>query len=125
MMRRIAQLFSRLRTATFLASLTATLVVQACNEGELDCRQLCNEGQDKDCTSITGDCDDFCESLTNVQDESGCDDEREAYSDCLNDEGVCSASCNSSESALTNCLTVYCATRLTEPDCMTLAASFN
>lgn len=123
-MRRIAQLFSRLRAATLLASLTATLVVQACNEGELDCRQLCNEGQDKDCTSITGDCDDFCESLTNVQDDSSCKDEREAYADCLNGEGVCSSSCGGDESALTDCLSAYCASRLDEPDCMTLVASF-
>ncbi len=117
-MRRLALLL------TFLASTAATLLAPACNEGELDCRQLCNEGQDKDCTSIMGDCDEFCESLTNVQDESGCADEREAYSDCLNDEGVCSNSCNSSENALTSCLTAYCATRLGEPDCMTLVNSF-
>ncbi|HET6582419.1 MAG TPA: hypothetical protein VFG69_03205 [Nannocystaceae bacterium] len=118
-MRRIALL------TTFLASLTATVALQACNEGELDCRQLCKKGQDEDCTTITGDCGDFCESLTNVQDESGCGDERESYSDCLNGEGVCSSDCNGEESALTSCLSAYCATRLDDADCMTLIASFN
>jgi hypothetical protein len=110
---------------TFLVSLSTTIALEACKEGELDCQQLCDDGQAEDCTSITGDCGDFCDALTNVQDESGCNDEREAYSDCLNDEGVCSNSCNSVESALTTCLTNYCATRLAEPDCMTLVASFN
>jgi len=111
--------------ATFLVSALVGAIAPACNEGELDCRGLCEEGQDKDCTSITGDCGDFCEAMTNVQDESGCGDEREAYADCLNGEGVCSSDCNGDEDALTTCLTAYCATRLTEPDCMTLAASFN
>jgi hypothetical protein len=110
---------------TLLLSTAATLALEACNEGELNCRQLCNEAQDEDCTSITGDCDDFCEALTNVQDESGCNDEREAYADCLNGEGVCSNSCNGDEAALTTCLSSYCATRLDEPDCTTLVASFN
>jgi hypothetical protein len=114
-----------LLSITFISSLAATLALEACNEGELDCKQLCDQGQDEDCTSITGDCGEFCNALTNVQDEAGCADEREAYSACLNDEGVCSNSCNGTESDLTNCLTMYCATRLTEPDCMTLAGSFN
>lgn len=111
--------------ATFLASVFVGAIAPACNEGELDCRGLCNEGQDKDCTSITGDCDDFCESLTNVQDESGCADERESYADCLNGEGVCSSDCDDEEDSLTSCLVTYCTPRATEPDCMTLIASFN
>jgi len=109
---------------TLLVSTAVTVALPACEEGELDCRQLCNAAQDEDCTTITGDCGDFCGALTNVQDESGCNDEREAYSDCLNGEGVCSASCNGDEAALTNCLTTYCATRLDTPDCMTLVESF-
>jgi len=109
---------------TFLASMSATLALEACKEGELDCRQLCNQAQDEDCTTITGDCSDFCDALTDVQDESGCSDEREAYSDCLNGEGVCSSSCNGDEAALTSCLTNYCLTRLDDPDCMTLIDSF-
>jgi hypothetical protein len=117
-MRRLALL------VTFLASTLATALAPACNDGELDCRQLCNEAQDKDCTSITGDCGDFCEALTNVQDDSGCADEREAYSDCLNDKGVCAGECNGAETALTTCLGTYCAGHASEPDCMTLINSF-
>lgn len=109
---------------TLVLSASATVALQACEEGELDCRQLCKQGQDEDCTSITGDCDDFCDSLTNIQDESGCNDEREAYSDCLNGEGVCSSSCNADESALSSCIGTYCATRLDDSDCATLVASF-
>lgn len=113
-----------LLTFTFFGSMAAALALEAC-KGELNCKQLCDAGQEDDCTSITGDCGEFCNAMTNVQDESGCADEREAYADCLNDEGVCSGSCGGTESDLTTCLTVYCATRLTEPDCMTLAESFN
>jgi hypothetical protein len=117
-MRRLALL------VTFLASTTATALAPACNDGELDCRQLCNEAQDKDCTSIMGDCGDFCEALTNVQDDSGCADEREAYSDCLNDKGVCAGDCNGAETALTTCLGTYCLAHANTPDCMTLVNSF-
>lgn len=117
-MRRLALL------VTFLASTTAGVATPACNDGELDCRQLCKEGQDKDCTTVTGDCGDFCEALTNVQDDAGCTDEREAYSGCLNDEGVCASSCDSDESALTSCVTAYCLGHSSEPDCMTLINSF-
>ena len=115
---------SLLLFATLLASTIVTLALPACEEGELSCQQLCDEGQEKDCTTIPGDCGDFCNALTNVQYESGCNDEREDYDSCLNDEGVCADACNGAESALTNCLTTYCATRLTEPDCTTLAESF-
>jgi hypothetical protein len=110
---------------TLLSSTAVTLALPACEEGELSCRQLCEDGQDEDCTTITGDCTDFCDAVTNLQDESGCADEREAYDDCLNEEGVCSNSCNAAESAFTNCYTNYCATRLDTADCMTLAESFN
>jgi hypothetical protein len=111
--------------ATFLVSALVGAIAPACNEGELDCRGLCEEGQDKDCTSITGDCSDFCEAMTNVQDESGCGDEREAYADCLNGEGVCSNDCNGDEDALTDCLIAFCLTHAADPDCVTLTASFN
>ena len=117
-MRRLALLF------TLLASTAATVSLQACEEGELDCVQLCDQGQDKNCTSITGDCGDFCDALTGVQDESGCSGEREAYSDCLNDDGVCSDDCNVDEAALRNCVTAYCATHATDADCITLVASY-
>jgi hypothetical protein len=117
-MRRLALLL------TLLASTAVTLAIEACEEGELDCRQLCKQGQDKDCTSITGDCDDFCDALTGVQDEAGCTDERESYADCLNGEGVCSSDCSADEATLRNCVTAFCATHATNADCVTLVASY-
>jgi hypothetical protein len=109
---------------TLLASTATTVSLGACEEGELDCTQLCEQGQEKNCTAITGDCGDFCDALTGVQDESSCTDERESYSECLNGEGVCSGDCDVDEAALRNCVTAYCATHATEPDCVALVASY-
>lgn len=109
---------------TLLGSTAATLCLEACNEDTKDCQQLCDAAQEGDCTSITGDCGDFCAAVTSVQDEAGCADEREGYEACLNDEGICGGSCDSEDLALTSCLTLYCATRTTEPDCITLVDAF-
>ncbi len=116
---------------TLLGSTAATLCLEACNEGTQDCnegtqdcQQLCDAAQKDDCTSITGDCGEFCAAVTSVQDEAGCADEREGYEACLNDDGVCGGSCDSEDLALTSCLTLYCATRTSEPDCITLVDAF-
>lgn len=109
--------------STMLASMTLAMALHACKD-DLDCKALCKEAQSGDCTAIDGDCDDFCASLGNIQDEAGCSGERNAYEGCLNDGGVCDADCDNQEGDLTTCLTVYCATRLTDTDCVVLVESF-
>jgi hypothetical protein len=96
----------------------------ACTGDEADCVDLCEEAQDANCTSVTGSCSSFCESLFNVEEDAGCDDERDEYQSCLNDDDVCADRCDALETDLTNCLTPYCATRTNEPDCQVLIGSF-
>lgn len=96
----------------------------ACTGGEASCVDLCEEAQERSCTAISGSCTSFCEAAFNVEEESGCADEREAYQDCLEGEEVCADSCDSLESSFSNCLGNYCLTRTSDPDCQTLINSF-
>jgi hypothetical protein len=93
--------------------------------GNRACPALCSEAQAGDCTTVTGDCDAFCTAIERAAPKAGCDDERVAYKACLNSEElVCNAGCSSSEDALTDCMTPYCLQNSSDPDCVTLLASF-
>lgn len=97
----------------------------ACNDNdEASCEDLCSEAQAKDCTSITGDCGQFCAALFDVEGPSGCAGEREAYHECLNEGSVC-VGCSGEESALETCLGNYCAANYGNSDCQTLVGSLN
>jgi hypothetical protein len=90
-----------------------------------NCVDLCTEAQTGNCTSITGSCSAFCTAIDNVQDDSGCADERETYQSCLNGTAnVCDNNCAAAETSLGNCIGVYCATHQTNADCQVLANSF-
>ncbi len=95
----------------------------ACSSEE-SCVDTCEEAQTRDCTSIKGDCARFCEAAFNIEDESGCGDEREAYQDCMDASDTCNNSCDALENDLSSCLGAYCMTRANTPDCQTLISSF-
>lgn len=93
--------------------------------GDKSCEELCEEGQAGDCTSIEGNCGNFCGALDAVDDPSGCGDERSAYEDCLNEtDNACDAECDAQENALSSCVTAYCIGNASDPSCVTLAGSF-
>lgn len=111
----------------FVLSLAFTLNLGplSCGGGtEGDCVSLCEEAQDRDCTSITGDCSEFCSALFSIEDRSGCGEERESYQECLDEEGVCHDSCDGKENALSTCVGSYCLTRGGDDDCAVLISSF-
>lgn len=90
-----------------------------------NCVDLCTEAQAGDCTSISGDCQAFCDALDGVEEPSGCTDERTAYQDCLNDgDHVCDNHCDGVEADLETCVAAHCLTHATENDCQTLVNSF-
>jgi hypothetical protein len=95
----------------------------ACAGTEASCVDLCQEAQAEDCTAIEGDCGNFCEAAFNVEDDSGCGDEREAYQSCLEDQEVCSNACGALENDWSTCLGTHCLTRMDDPDCQTLINS--
>lgn len=89
------------------------------------CEALCKEAQEGDCTSIKGDCDQFCASLTRVEGPSGCTDQHNAYLDCLNSESnACDPNCDAQDSALSKCVATWCLSHASDADCQTLAKSF-
>jgi hypothetical protein len=109
--------------ATALALLVVT---SACSGGGKSCASLCTEAQAGKCTAIKGDCTKFCAALDAVKGPANCSSQYSTYQSCLSAKPtVCEASCTSDESALTNCVTPYCSSRiLTDTNCQTLAASF-
>lgn len=108
---------------SILAAL-ALLAPASCGDDEWDCVGACEDAQARDCTSITGDCGDFCDALFNVEEPSGCVDERSDYQGCLDDQGVCGGSCGASENALESCVGTYCLAHSGDADCQVLVNSF-
>jgi len=93
--------------------------------GSRECAPLCQEGQAGSCTSIKGDCAQFCTALDRVAPDAVCTDERDAYLECLNSKSnVCDASCGGPENALESCLGRYCLGHMADADCQTLTGSF-
>ena len=110
-----------LRVASF--ALVATAGACGDEDDEETCVDLCEDAQARDCTSIEGDCGEFCAALGSVQGPSGCTDERDQYQGCLEDDGVC-GDCDDSEQQLTTCVGGYCAAHAADDDCQILIASF-
>lgn len=115
-------------TLSSLARSFALCLLVACGSSGTDtgeCVDLCEEAQAGDCTSVTGNCNSFCEAVDGVQDEAGCTAERAAYQSCLAaGANVCDNDCAADETDLTDCLTEFCAANLSNPDCQTLINSF-
>lgn len=110
------------RLVLFCLIAPAMAVLWSACDSEKDCVTLCEEAQDGDCTSISGDCSSFCSALDNL---GACEDERDAYEECLGSESaVCDSSCSGDESSLTNCGIAFCQNNLSNENCQTLAASF-
>jgi hypothetical protein len=104
----------------FAALLLLALGPYGCSD-EASCVDLCEEGQAGDCTSVNGNCNDFCEAAFGVEDDSGCGDERETYQDCLeSNDDVCEAGCGAEETDWTECLATYCLTNADNADRQTL-----
>jgi len=122
---------TRLMTRFALISMAA-LCLGACGGDDDDkggrsasCPTLCTEAQAGTCTSIKGDCSAFCTALDRAAPTAGCKDKRDAYINCLNGgENACAVNCDSSETAIEQCMGVWCATHATDADCQTLVASF-
>ena len=109
-----------------MALLAILVVASACSGGGKSCTQLCTEAQAGKCTGIKGDCTKFCVALDAVKGPANCSSQYASYQSCLGAKPtVCEASCSSNESALTNCVTPYCSSRIaSDTNCQTLAASF-
>jgi len=89
------------------------------------CTTLCTEGQAGSCTSVKGDCAAFCSALASATPKASCQADYDAYQGCLKGgSSACDNNCDSQESALTSCVTGYCAAHTTDADCKTLIASF-
>jgi hypothetical protein len=89
------------------------------------CEALCSEGQAGSCTTVQGDCGDFCAALDRAAPKAGCADAPDDYQACLSETAnVCSADCASEENALESCVTSYCLQNPSDADCPLLAASF-
>ena len=106
--------------------LVAAASLSSCGEDEDqgDCVNLCQDAQALGCTAITGDCGEFCQALFNVENPSGCADERRIHQDCLAGEDVCGGACSGAETDLTGCVGGYCAGHLGDADCQVLLTSF-
>ena len=115
-----------LRTQGLMLALSLVLcaaVLSGCNNKS--CKKLCEEAQDGNCTSITGDCGDFCDAKDKTVGPAGCEAQDDAYETCLNEgKNVCDVDCDSEENSLSVCVGVYCAQNMSNEDCQTLTNSF-
>ena len=121
-----------LGVVTVLAGALALGGVAACSSSSSsgsssggDCGSLCRAAQAGNCTSIKGNCANFCAAIAAVNGPANCTSQYGAYESCLGTPAtVCANSCSSKETALTNCLTPYCAAHFNDANCVTLAGSF-
>ncbi len=90
-----------------------------------ECEAVCTDGQTGGCSSVTGDCGNFCSALFAVVPDAGCAAEADDYFVCVTTPAnVCDAMCTTEQDALQSCLTDYCVMNFSNPDCQTLAGSF-
>jgi hypothetical protein len=124
---------SKTLLSTCLAVGFASLVAgQGCSSssssggsGGADCTSLCSAAQGGNCTTIKGNCGNFCAALAAVYPAANCTSQYNAYEGCLGTTAtVCNQNCTSQENALTNCVTPYCAAHTNDTNCATLAGSF-
>ena len=112
------------RFVSLFVLVASTLTLAAC--GSRDCVDLCEEGQEGNCTAIAGNCTDFCDALDAVQDDAGCGSDSDAYQECLDSESaVCDADCDREENDLASCVASYCISHPDDDNCLTLVASYD
>ena len=116
------------RILVVLSVVAALFASAGCSDddsGGRSCAALCSEGQAGHCTTITGDCGNFCSALAAINGPASCTSQYDAYIGCLNTGiTVCANSCDSQESALTTCVGTYCLGHSTDANCVTLMNSF-
>ena len=97
--------------------LIGLLVAAGCGS-EADCVSICEEAQDRDCTSID-DCDRFCSRSTTVARNADCQSERNALESCAEDGDACTvdARCNDEENAFGACIAPYCLANPSATEC--------
>ena len=106
-----------MRFVLVLGLLVGSLGLIGC-DGD-DCLSMCEEAQERDCTSIDN-CDTFCSRTQTLAEKAGCEDERDALEDCAADGDACSvdARCDSQESAFASCSAPYCIANPSATECM-------
>jgi len=110
--------------AVAMMLLGAMLMVGAGCGGK-SCTTLCEEAQAGKCTAIKGNCTNFCSALESEYSTANCSSAYDDYQSCLSTgSSACDSSCGAQEVALSKCMTIYCFTRLAEPNCKTMASSF-
>lgn len=93
--------------------------------GGASCKSLCSAAQKGQCTSITGDCGNFCTALDDATPKSMCQSQHDAYTACLDTpDTVCDHDCMSEETDLESCIGAYCLQHTSDKDCQTLIGSF-
>jgi hypothetical protein len=86
---------------------------------------LCTAAQTGSCTTITGNCTDFCAAIAGLTPLAGCTTQEADYTACLGTAAdVCQHSCGVQLQDLHTCLGMYCVSDPTDPDCQKLVASF-
>lgn len=106
-----------MRTWIGLCALTVLLSVQTgCSR---ECKDVCSDAQDENCTIVDCDCNQFCDNLRSLADKSGCTSQADAYEDCATDEDTCSVSskCSGEENAFGACVLVFCQANPGDSDC--------
>lgn len=107
-------------------TLLGALLMMGAGCGGKSCTTLCEEAQAGKCTAIKGNCTNFCSALEAEYSAANCSAKYDAYQDCLSTgANSCDTTCGAQETALTSCMTSYCAPKiLSNANCQTMAASF-
>ncbi len=103
------------------ASLLLLSWLGGCGGG--NCKSMCEEAQKGNCTTIKGDCGEFCDAAESVASKSGCDDKWDEYMSCVDKGDVCDADCDSEESSYGTCAGLYCFAHASDKNCTTLLGS--
>jgi hypothetical protein len=94
------------------------------DSGGGDCSSLCTQAQAGSCTTISGNCGNFCSALGAVTGPASCTSQYNAYEGCLGSGATaCATDCDAQENALTTCVATYCAAHSTDANCLTIIGS--
>jgi hypothetical protein len=80
----------------------------ACGDSLVD---VCEEAQDNQCTTISGDCSAFVDALDRISSAAACSSEYDQYESCATGQSdVCTidSACSGKETALGICIAPYC-----------------
>ena len=113
-----------IRFALLAAAFAVMVPTPGCSSA--DCVSICQEAQDKNCTSIKGDCVKGCAALEEVAKLGNCGSQRDAYQSCAEKDEVCTiaARCGGEQTSFSTCVGVYCAANQNNADCVTAYATF-